>query len=68
MSPSLDPCLYLVSRREGGAAGACATHIADISVYAEAGDLEETRSFLGPRFAKLEFQESSFAYVGAELS
>ena len=61
---SFDPWPYIVSRKNGGAAGAITTHIDDILGRGEPGVLAENRVFLGQRLGAMKVQELSSVNVG----
>ena len=65
---SLDTCLCSAFRRNGGAAGAHATHIDNMLACGERGVLSRTQTSSEARLGKLKLQESPSAYVGMELS
>ena len=66
--PSFDPRLYFVLRGSGGAAGAIATRIDDISGCGEPDPLLEIRRMSEFRFGKLKVRGQSLGRVGMELA
>ena len=67
-APTFGPCLYFVSRKDGGAFGAFTTEIDDICGCGESYVFVETQSLSEYRLGATQAQESPSAHAGMEVS